>query len=188
MPIAGIYRFSIHLKRINKYFLTRVEVPRKKVGKRQEVETLINEEVYLFAKYLRNERKTWNPRIIVLNREDWIRRLFPSKKLIEEFLLTYACNMQRMIKQLSNLFTEELSAFAGDCSTFLVFPNKHFTWAFQLGSCNGYSRYFFSFFCHILHSPFFQTSLKNDLSFVLLYCLSGNFSPLFSGIFPPQNL
>ncbi|MDH5267337.1 MAG: hypothetical protein OEW62_06615 [Candidatus Bathyarchaeota archaeon] len=29
----------------------------------QEIEPLIREEAYLFAKYLRNERKMWNPRI-----------------------------------------------------------------------------------------------------------------------------
>ena len=33
-----------------------------KVGKRQEFETLINEEALLFAKYLRNEKKDWIPR------------------------------------------------------------------------------------------------------------------------------
>jgi hypothetical protein len=34
-----------------------------KVGSKQEIETLINEEALLFAKYLRNERRDWNPRI-----------------------------------------------------------------------------------------------------------------------------
>ena len=33
-------------------------------GKKQTVETLINEEALLFAKYLRNERETWIPRIV----------------------------------------------------------------------------------------------------------------------------
>jgi hypothetical protein len=32
-------------------------------GEKQELETLINEEALLFAKYLRNERETWIPRI-----------------------------------------------------------------------------------------------------------------------------
>jgi hypothetical protein len=44
-----------------------VEIPRMKVGKRQEFETLINEEALLLAKYLRNERKSWNPRIVQLS-------------------------------------------------------------------------------------------------------------------------
>jgi hypothetical protein len=39
-----------------------VEIPRIKVGERQMIETLISEEVLLFAKYLRNEMKQWNPR------------------------------------------------------------------------------------------------------------------------------
>jgi hypothetical protein len=44
-----------------------VEIPRMKVGKRQEFETLINEEALLLAKYLRNERKSCNPRIVQLS-------------------------------------------------------------------------------------------------------------------------
>jgi hypothetical protein len=44
-----------------------VEIPRMKVGKRQTFETLINEETFLLAKYLRNERKDWTPRIAVLS-------------------------------------------------------------------------------------------------------------------------
>jgi len=46
------------------FFEVIVEVPRIKVGKKQTVETLINEETLLFAKYLRNERREWNPRIL----------------------------------------------------------------------------------------------------------------------------
>jgi len=34
-------------------------------GEKQEIETLINEEALLFAKYLRNERKIWTPRIVL---------------------------------------------------------------------------------------------------------------------------
>jgi hypothetical protein len=36
-----------------------------RVGKRQIFETLINEEALLFAKYLRNEREEWIPRIAI---------------------------------------------------------------------------------------------------------------------------
>jgi len=53
-------------RKLNAYFKSEVEIPRIKVGKKQEIETLINEEALLFAKYLRNERKTWNPRIVSL--------------------------------------------------------------------------------------------------------------------------
>jgi NADPH-dependent 2,4-dienoyl-CoA reductase/sulfur reductase-like enzyme len=42
-----------------------VEIPRIRVGKRQTIETLINEEALLFAKYLRDERETWIPRIAI---------------------------------------------------------------------------------------------------------------------------
>lgn len=54
------------MKRINGYFRTEVEIPRIMRGERQELETLINEEALLFAKYLRNERKEWVPRLVAL--------------------------------------------------------------------------------------------------------------------------
>jgi CRISPR/Cas system-associated endonuclease Cas1 len=50
-------------KKLNSYFELFVEVPRIRVGKKQTIETLINEEALLFAKYLRKEKKEWFPRI-----------------------------------------------------------------------------------------------------------------------------
>jgi CRISPR-associated protein Cas1 len=50
-------------KKLNDYFETYVDLPRIRVGERQTIETLINEEVLLFAKRLRNEKKDWIPRI-----------------------------------------------------------------------------------------------------------------------------
>ena len=45
------------------------------VGKKQTIETLINEEVLLLAKFLRNEHKNWKPRIAMnhswLNMLNW---------------------------------------------------------------------------------------------------------------------
>ena len=52
---------------LNQYFQSKVEIPRIRHGKRQTIETLINEEAYLFAKYLRNEKDSWKPRIPTLN-------------------------------------------------------------------------------------------------------------------------
>jgi CRISPR/Cas system-associated endonuclease Cas1 len=49
--------------KLNNYLETTVEIPRKKVGQRQTIEMLISEEALLFAKYLRNERASWMPRI-----------------------------------------------------------------------------------------------------------------------------
>ena len=49
----------------NTYFEGKVEVPRIRHGFKQTLETLINEEALLLAKYLRDERKTWIPRIAV---------------------------------------------------------------------------------------------------------------------------
>jgi hypothetical protein len=48
------------------YFLPYVEIPRMRIGKRQTSETLISEEAYLFARYLRNEIGEWNPRIVTI--------------------------------------------------------------------------------------------------------------------------
>ena len=45
----------------------KVEIPRIRHGKKQTIETLLNEEACLLAKYLRNERGSWKPRIPVLN-------------------------------------------------------------------------------------------------------------------------
>jgi CRISPR-associated protein Cas1 len=48
--------------KLNEYFETIVEVPRIKIGLRQTIETLINEEALLLAKYLRHENANWVPR------------------------------------------------------------------------------------------------------------------------------
>jgi hypothetical protein len=48
---------------LNNLFKRKVEIPRIKNGKRQTLDTLINEEALLLAKFLRNERKEWLPRI-----------------------------------------------------------------------------------------------------------------------------
>ena len=52
------------MKKLNAYFESKVEIPRIRVGKRQTIETLINEEALLFAKYLRHEKRDWIPRIV----------------------------------------------------------------------------------------------------------------------------
>jgi CRISPR-associated protein Cas1 len=53
----------ILIKSLNNYFQTKIEIPRIRVGKKQEIETLINEEAMLLGMYLRNEKKDWIPRI-----------------------------------------------------------------------------------------------------------------------------
>ena len=54
------------LRNLNEYFSTKVEMPRIRYGKSQEIETLINEEASLLAMFLRSERFSWNPRIAIL--------------------------------------------------------------------------------------------------------------------------
>jgi len=56
------------MKSLNEYFKTKVEIPRIRMGKSQEIETLINEEAYLFAMYLRAEKSSWIPRVARLKR------------------------------------------------------------------------------------------------------------------------
>ncbi len=52
------------MKKLNYYFESKVEIPRIKYGSKQTLETLINEEALLLAKFLREERETWIPRIV----------------------------------------------------------------------------------------------------------------------------
>jgi hypothetical protein len=54
-------------RKLDGWFEANAEIPRIRVGERQEIETLINEEALLFAKYLRKEIEKWNPRIVSLS-------------------------------------------------------------------------------------------------------------------------
>ena len=51
------------MRELDEFLLSRVKIPVIRHGKSQAIETLISEEALLLAKYLRNEFKTWNPRI-----------------------------------------------------------------------------------------------------------------------------
>ena len=51
------------ITRVYELWERKVVIPRFRHGKRQTIETLINEEAYILAKYLRGERKAWKPRI-----------------------------------------------------------------------------------------------------------------------------
>jgi len=53
------------ITKLNSLFESYVDIPRMKVGKRQSIETLINEEALYLGKYLRDERKGWAPRIAI---------------------------------------------------------------------------------------------------------------------------
>ncbi|MFC1804036.1 hypothetical protein ACFL0D_08770 [Thermoproteota archaeon] len=52
------------MKELQEYLDSKIEVPLIRHGKRQRIETLINEEALLFAKYLRDEVKNWIPRTV----------------------------------------------------------------------------------------------------------------------------
>jgi CRISPR-associated endonuclease Cas1 len=51
---------------LNSLFDREVEIPRIKCGKKQTLDTLINEEALQLARFLRNEKQTWVPRITSL--------------------------------------------------------------------------------------------------------------------------
>ena len=53
------------MEKLNQHFESMIEVPRMKVGRKQTVETLINEEALLLAMFLRNETASWKPRITI---------------------------------------------------------------------------------------------------------------------------
>jgi len=53
-------------KELHEYFRTKVEIPRVKYGNKQEIESLINEEALLLAKFLREEKSEWIPRMVKL--------------------------------------------------------------------------------------------------------------------------
>ena len=57
------YKTDELMNEIDELFNRQFEIPRIRNGQKQAFETLINEEAQLFAKYLRDERKTWVPRI-----------------------------------------------------------------------------------------------------------------------------
>jgi len=44
-----------------------MEVKRIRNGEHQTIETLINEESLLFAKYLRGEAQSWAPRVVYIS-------------------------------------------------------------------------------------------------------------------------
>ena len=47
----------------NRFFESMVEIKWIRNGEHQTLETLINEEAQIFAKYMRNEIPSWNPRL-----------------------------------------------------------------------------------------------------------------------------
>jgi hypothetical protein len=54
---------KILLDELNAFFEVRVKAKRIRNGEHQTIETLINEEALLFAKFLRGEHSPWIPRI-----------------------------------------------------------------------------------------------------------------------------
>jgi len=55
------------MKELNKFFESYITISRLQVGKKQSIETLINEEALLLVKFLRGDHKIWVPRISSIN-------------------------------------------------------------------------------------------------------------------------
>ncbi len=51
------------MKELEKHFESKVEIPLIRYGNKQRIETLINEEALLLAKYMRDEKTCWTPRL-----------------------------------------------------------------------------------------------------------------------------
>jgi CRISPR/Cas system-associated endonuclease Cas1 len=51
---------------LNSVFDREVEIPRIRYGNRQTLDTLVNEEAYVLAGYLRNEKQEWSPRLPII--------------------------------------------------------------------------------------------------------------------------
>jgi len=54
------------MRELQEYFESKVDIPLIRHGKRQRIETLINEETLILAKYIRNELMKWAPRTALL--------------------------------------------------------------------------------------------------------------------------
>jgi CRISPR/Cas system-associated endonuclease Cas1 len=52
---------------LHEFLHQHVAMARFRHGSRQQIETLISEEAFLFAQYIRGEKSTWKPRIVNLN-------------------------------------------------------------------------------------------------------------------------
>lgn len=65
--VGGISIKRDFVKKLNDYFRSTVEIPRIMKGEKQELETLISEEALQFARYLRSEIVSWNPRAVGLS-------------------------------------------------------------------------------------------------------------------------
>jgi len=50
------------MKQLDTFFESTVEIPRIQIGKKQSIESLMNEEALLFANFLGNEQDKWMPR------------------------------------------------------------------------------------------------------------------------------
>lgn len=68
-----LIQFSRKLtEKLNSYFEKKIKISKVKYGKRQQIESLINEEAYLLAKYLRDQKQTWKPRLPQLTTEPFL--------------------------------------------------------------------------------------------------------------------
>jgi hypothetical protein len=54
------------MRRLYAYLDWKVQIPRVRHGNKSSIETLINEEALLLAKFLRNEKQSWNPRLATI--------------------------------------------------------------------------------------------------------------------------
>jgi len=55
------------MRELEGFFESKIEIPLIRHGLKQKLETLINEEALLLAKYLRSKKIYWTPRIVMVH-------------------------------------------------------------------------------------------------------------------------
>ena len=74
MASAIPYWLRARMKDLEKYLDQKIEVPLIRHGNKQRIETLINEEALLLAKYLRDEKSSWTPRLAYTKAREMMNR------------------------------------------------------------------------------------------------------------------
>jgi len=85
--------------KLNDYFEILVEIPRIRVGKRQTIETLINDEAWLFGQFLREESSVWKPRMSIPR--SIFRKHLPSNPELKQATQESLCRSSEQVRQRS---------------------------------------------------------------------------------------
>ncbi len=106
------------VKDLNQYFQRKMRIPRMRMGDKQEIETLVNEEAQLFARYVRDEKNKWIPRIVVLT---WNRAVQP-KNIKSLYFVRFIIDHDKKKTEKGEIFKDRLEVLREHTSySILVF-------------------------------------------------------------------